>query len=53
MRDAAVGVDLGATLVRAGVFTPEAELLAVDQTEIQARDGSEARLQRRLRHITG
>jgi glucokinase len=34
-----IGVDLGATMVRAGAFTPQGEMLAVDQTEIQARRG--------------
>ena len=34
-----IGVDLGATMVRAGAFTPAGEMLAVDQTEIQARRG--------------
>jgi glucokinase len=46
-----VGVDLGATTVRAGVFTPQAELLVVQQTEIKARRGPEAGLQRIIRLI--
>jgi glucokinase len=50
-REIVVGVDLGATTVRAGVFTPQAELLVVQQTEIKARRGPEAGLQRIIRLI--
>ena len=50
-RDLVVGVDLGATTVRAGVFTPQGELLVVQQTEIKARRGPEAGLQRIIRLI--
>jgi glucokinase len=41
-----VGVDLGATMVRAGAFSPEGEMLAVNQTEIQAQLGPEHGFQR-------
>lgn len=34
-----IGVDLGATMVRAGAFTPAGEMLAIDQVEIRAHDG--------------
>ncbi len=51
MIDIVIGVDLGATTVRAGVFTPQAELLVVQQTEIKARRGPEAGLQRIIRLI--
>lgn len=51
MKDVVIGVDLGATTVRAGVFTPQGELLVVQQTEIKARRGPEAGLQRIIRLI--
>lgn len=41
-----IGVDLGATMVRAGAFTPGGEMLAVDLVEIQARQGPEIGFQR-------
>lgn len=41
-----IGVDLGATMVRAGAFTPGGEMLAVDQVEIQAQQGPEIGFQR-------
>jgi glucokinase len=41
-----IGVDLGATMVRAGAFTPEGEMLAVDQAEIQAQRGPETGFER-------
>jgi glucokinase len=41
-----VGVDLGATSLRAGVFTPQGQLLTVDQAEIQAEQGSEKGVRR-------
>jgi glucokinase len=41
MSEILIGVDLGATMVRAGAFTPEGEMLAVDQVEIEARHGPE------------
>ena len=41
-----IGVDLGATMVRAGAFTPEGEMMAVDQVEIEARRGPEQGFQR-------
>ncbi len=46
MKKAVIGVDLGATTVRAGLFTPEGDLLVVDQTEIKAKRGPEAGLRR-------
>ena len=46
-----VGVDLGATAVRAGAYTPQGELLVVQQTEIKARRGPEAGLERIIRLI--
>lgn len=41
-----IGVDLGATMVRAGAFTPGGEMLVVDQVEIQARRGPETGFER-------
>jgi glucokinase len=46
VKKAVIGVDLGATTVRAGLFTPEGDLLVVDQTEIKAKRGPEAGLRR-------
>jgi len=51
VKEVVVGVDLGATTVRAGVFTPQGQLLEVQQTEIQARRGSEAGLRRIIQLI--
>lgn len=50
-REIVVGVDLGATTVRAGAFTPLGELLDVQQTEIKAQLGPDAGLQRIIRLI--
>jgi glucokinase len=41
-----IGVDLGATMVRAGAFTRQGERLAVDQVEIEARRGPEQGFQK-------
>ena len=41
-----IGVDLGATIVRAGAFTESGELLGARQVEIQSREGVEAGLER-------
>jgi glucokinase len=41
-----IGVDLGATMVRAGAFTPQGEMLVVDQREIQAQRGPEIGFER-------
>ena len=41
-----IGVDLGATMVRAGAFTPLGEMLAVDQAENQAQYSPEAGFRR-------
>jgi glucokinase len=46
MAEILIGVDLGATMVRAGVFTPEGEMLAVDQVEIQAQLGPKTGFER-------
>ena len=51
MKEIVIGVDLGATTVRAGAFTPQGELLVVQQTEIKARLGPDAGLQRIIRLI--
>jgi glucokinase len=51
VKEIVIGVDLGATTVRAGVFTLSGELLVVQQTEIKARRGPEAGLQRIIRLI--
>jgi glucokinase len=51
VKEIVIGVDLGATTVRAGAFTPQGELLVVQQTEIKARRGPEAGLQRIIRLI--
>jgi glucokinase len=51
VKEIVIGVDLGATTVRAGVFTPQGELLVVQQTKIKARRGPEAGLQRIVRLI--
>jgi glucokinase len=41
-----IGLDIGGTVVRAGAFTPQGELLAVRETPIEAARGPEAGLQR-------
>ena len=41
-----VGVDLGATNVRAGAFTSEGDLLAVNQDDLQAHRGVQHGLER-------
>jgi glucokinase len=41
-----IGIDLGGTYVRVGAFTPQGEMLAVDQAPIEARRGPRAGVER-------
>ena len=46
MADIVIGLDIGGTVVRAGAFTPQGDLLALREKLIEAARGPEAGLQR-------
>jgi glucokinase len=51
VQQAAVGVDLGGTMARAGLITPHGKLFASTEIQIEAREGPQAGIDRLIRLI--